>query len=297
VTFPTPLVQSRTLGSLRIHAIQAGGQRLDGGAMFGVVPKVLWQRKIEADERNRIQMGMRCLLIEHPDGLVLLDTGAGTKEDQKFVDIYGMELTADVPTQRAGETALEAGIRSLGFTPEDIRVVINTHLHFDHAGGNTRRDADGTLTPTFPNATYIVQSGEYEYATHTNERTAASYFAHNFVPLHDAGRMHLVDGDVELVRGITARKTPGHVPYHQSVLIESGAERAIFLGDVIPTAHHVPLAWIMGYDVEPLRTLESKRALLRDAAAEQWLMIFEHDATHAWGTIAPDAKGYAYSDQ
>jgi glyoxylase-like metal-dependent hydrolase (beta-lactamase superfamily II) len=297
VTFPTPLVQSRTLGSLRIHAIQAGGQRLDGGAMFGVVPKVLWQRKIDADERNRIQMGMRCLLIEHPDGLVLLDTGAGTKEDQKFVDIYGMELTADVPTQRAGETALEAGIRSLGFTPEDIRVVINTHLHFDHAGGNTRRDADGTLIPTFPNATYIVQSGEYEYATHTNERTAASYFAQNFTPLHDSGRMHLVDGDVELVRGITARRTPGHVPYHQSVLIESGAERAIFLGDVIPTAHHVPLAWIMGYDVEPLRTLESKRALLRDAAAEQWLMIFEHDATHAWGTIAPDAKGYAYSDQ
>jgi len=297
MTFPTPLLQTRELGSLRIHAIQAGGQRLDGGAMFGVVPKVLWQRKIEADERNRIQMGMRCLLIEHADGLVLIDTGAGNKENQKFIDIYGMELTADVPEQRPDETALEAGIRAAGFTPEDVTVVINTHLHFDHAGGNTRRTVDGEVVPTFANATYITQAGEYEWATNTNERTAASYFAPNFVPLKESGQLHLIDGDVEIVKGITARKTPGHVPYHMSLLIDDGSERACFLGDVMPTTNHVPLAWIMGYDVEPLRTLESKRALLRDAAAEQWLMIFEHDAFHAWGSVTPDAKGYAYADR
>lgn len=297
MTFPTPLLQTRELGSWRIHAIQAGGQRLDGGAMFGVVPKVLWQRKIEADERNRIQMGMRCLLIEHPDGLVLIDSGAGNKEDRKFIDIYGMELQADVPEQRADETALEAGIRAAGFTPEDVKVVINTHLHFDHAGGNTRRDADGAVVPTFVNATYVVQAGEYAWATNTNERTAASYFAPNFLPLQESGRMHLVDGDVEIVRGITARKTPGHVPHHQSLLLENDGARALFLGDVMPTVNHVPLAWIMGYDVEPLRTLESKRALLRDAAAEDWLLIFEHDAFHAWGTVVPDAKGYAYTDR
>lgn len=200
MTFPTPLLQTRQLGALRIHAIQAGGQRLDGGAMFGVVPKVLWQRKIEADERNRIQMGMRCLLIEHPDGLVLIDTGAGNKEDQKFIDIYGMELQADVPEQRADETALEAGIRAAGFSPDDVKVVINTHLHFDHAGGNTRRNADGNVVPTFANATYVVQAGEYEWATHTNERTAASYFPPNFEPLKASGQLHLVDGDVEIVR-------------------------------------------------------------------------------------------------
>ena len=296
MTFPTPLLQTRMLGDLRIHAIQAGGQRLDGGAMFGVVPKVLWQRKITADERNRIQMGMRCLLVEHPDGLVLIDTGAGTKEDQKFIDIYGMELRADVPEQRDDETALEAGIRAAGFTPDDVRVVINTHLHFDHAGGNTRREADGSVVPNFRNATYVVQHGEYEYATHTNERTAASYFPPNFEPIKAAGKLHLVDGDVEIVKGIRALKTPGHVPHHQSLVIESAGQKLCFLGDVIPTAHHVPLAWIMGYDVEPLRTLESKRALLRDAAAEEWLLVFEHDSAHAWGTIAPDAKGYAYTE-
>jgi glyoxylase-like metal-dependent hydrolase (beta-lactamase superfamily II) len=295
--FPTPLVQTRELGSLRIHAIQAGGQRLDGGAMFGVVPKVLWQRRIEADERNRIQMGMRCLLIEHPDGLVLIDTGAGNKEDQKFIDIYGMELKADVPEQRQDETALETGIRAAGFAPEDVRLVINTHLHFDHAGGNTRRDATGAVVPTFANATYVVQAGEYAWATHTNERTAASYFPANFDPLKTSGQLQLIDGDVEIVRGISARVTPGHVPFHQSLIVESGAERACFLGDVMPTVNHVPLAWIMGYDVEPLRTLESKRALLREAAADNWLLIFEHDAFHAWGSVTPDAKGYAYADR
>ena len=296
MTFPTPLLQTRQLGSLRIHAIQAGGQRLDGGAMFGVVPKVLWQRKIDADDRNRIQMGMRCLLIEHPDGLVLIDSGAGNKEEQKFIDIYGMELQAAVPEQRADETALEAGIRTAGFVPDDVKFVINTHLHFDHAGGNTRRDAEGQVLPTFRNASYIVQAGEYEWATHTNERTSASYFAPNFAPVKAAGQLHLVDGDVEIVRGITARKTPGHVPHHQSLLIDGGSEQALFLGDVMPTVNHVPLPWIMGYDVEPLRTLESKRALLHDAADGKWLLIFEHDAFHAWGTVAADAKGYAYTD-
>jgi glyoxylase-like metal-dependent hydrolase (beta-lactamase superfamily II) len=297
MAFPTPLVQSRQIGELRVHAIQAGGQQLDGGAMFGVVPKTLWQRKIAADERNRIQMGMRCLLIEHPAGLTLIDSGAGTKEDQKFVDIYGMELRADVAEQRADETALEAGIRVLGFTPEDVRLVINTHLHFDHAGGNTRRAADGTIVPTFINARYVVQAGEYEWATHTNERTAASYFPHNYETLRQTGRLELLDGDLEIVSGITARKTPGHTPHHQSLLIESAGQRALFLGDVIPTSHHIPLAWIMGYDVEPLRTLESKRALLREAADESWLLIFEHDASQAWGTVSTDSKGYAFSGQ
>ena len=297
MTFPTPLLQTRQLGDLRIHAIQAGGQRLDGGAMFGVVPKILWQRKIDADERNRIQMGMRCLLIEHPDGLVLIDTGAGNKEDQKFIDIYGMELQADDPAQRADETALETGIRAAGFEPDDVTMVISTHMHFDHAGGNTRRNADGQVVPTFAHATYIVQAGEYEWATHTNERTSASYFPPNFEPVKAAGQLHLIDGDVEIVKGITARKTPGHVPHHQSLLIDGGSERALFLGDVMPTVNHVPLPWIMGYDVEPLRTLESKRALLRDAADDNWLLIFEHDAFHAWGTVAHDAKGYAYTDR
>jgi glyoxylase-like metal-dependent hydrolase (beta-lactamase superfamily II) len=294
MTFPTPLVATRQLGALRIHAIQAGGQRLDGGAMFGVVPKVLWQRRIPADERNRIQLGMRCLLIEHPDGLVLVDTGVGNKEDAKFLDIYGVEHRPD--DTPADETALESGLRALGFASGDVRHVINTHLHFDHAGGNTRRTSDGSVVPTFANATYHVQRGEYEYATHTNERTGASYFPPNFEPVRVRDQWRLWDGDDEVLSGIEVRLTPGHVPHHQSVVVRSAGEVACFLGDVVPTAHHLPLPWIMGYDVEPLVTLETKRWLLAEAEREQWLMIFEHDAETAWGRVRNDGKAYGLRD-
>jgi glyoxylase-like metal-dependent hydrolase (beta-lactamase superfamily II) len=260
---------------------------LDGGAMFGVVPKVLWERRIPADARNRIPMGMRCLLIEHDTGLILVDTGAGNKETEKFYDIYGIENSG------GGErTALEAGIRAAGHRPEDVALVINSHLHFDHGGGNTYRDLDGSVRLSLPNARYVVQRGEYEFATHTNERTAASYFPHNFVPVYEAGRFDLVEGEREIVPGITVIPTPGHVPFHQGILIESGGERAFFLADLVPTAAHLPLPWIMGYDVEPLVTLESKRWLLERALKEQWLVVFEHDATNAWGRVGHDGKSY-----
>ncbi|MBI2408207.1 MAG: MBL fold metallo-hydrolase [Gemmatimonadetes bacterium] len=284
---PTPLVQSRRIGRFSVHALQAGGQMLDGGAMFGVVPKPLWERKIPSDPRNRIPMGMRCLLIEHESGLVLIDTGAGHKETSKFLDIYGIEN--DGGGQR---TMLEAAIVAAGFSPSDISLVINTHLHFDHAGGNTALEADGRVVSAFPNARFVVQAGERHYAMHTNERTAASYFPRNWEPLREAGKLDLVDGATEIVKGIRSLVTPGHVPFHQSILIDGGSEMACFLGDVIPTHIHMPLPWIMGYDVEPLRTLESKRALLETALAEQWLLIFEHDASVAWGYAKHDGKAY-----
>ena len=287
MAFPAPLVQTTQVGRLTVHAIQAGGQQLDGGAMFGVVPKPLWERRIPADARNRIQMGMRCLLVEHDVGLVLVDTGLGNKEAAKFLDLYGVDNAgAD------GRTALEDGLRQLGHAPEDVRLVINTHLHFDHAGGNTYRAADGAVRASFPNARYVVQRGEWHYATHTNERTAASYLAPNFVPLHEAGVLDLVEGEGEVVAGIRVLPTPGHVPFHQSVLLESAGEVACFLGDVVPTSAHLPLPWIMGYDVEPLVTLESKRWLLRRAQEEGWLVIFEHDAAVAWGRVAHDGRAY-----
>ncbi|CAN5619979.1 MBL fold metallo-hydrolase [soil metagenome] len=288
MTRPEPLVQPLRIGELRCHAIQAGGQRLDGGAMFGVVPKPLWEKRIPADERNRIQLGMRCLLIEHPDGLVLIDTGAGNKESAKFQDIYGIENEGE-----QSRTALEDGIRAAGHAPEAIDVVINTHLHFDHAGGNTYADAGGEVAVTFPNAEYWVQRGEYDYATHTNERTAASYFDRNYVPIQKAGKLQLFDGETEVMAGVRVIPTPGHTPFHQSVLVTSGAARACFLGDVAPTAAHLPLPWIMGYDVEPLVTLESKRRLFAQALAEEWLLIFEHDAVRPWGRIAHDGKTYS----
>jgi glyoxylase-like metal-dependent hydrolase (beta-lactamase superfamily II) len=284
-----PLVQSRTLGALRVHALQAGLQQLDGGAMFGVVPKTLWERKIPADERNRIPLGMRCLLIEHPDALVLIDTGAGDKETEKFYGIYGIENSA---IGQVGPTQLESALAEAGFAPADVDVVINSHLHFDHAGGNTRRGEDGAPVVSFPNARYLMRRGEWEWAHHTNERTAASYFGHNYDPVQQAGRAELVDGDREVLAGISLRHTPGHTPHHQGILIESGGERMFYLADLAPTTSHVPLPWIMGYDVEPLVTLETKRRLWAEAARERWTVVFEHDAVNAFGRIVADGKGY-----
>ena len=284
---PTPLHESRALGALTLHALQAGGQRLDGGAMFGVVPKPLWERRIAADEKNRIALGMRCLLVEHPQGLVLIDTGVGNKEDQKFRDIYGIE--SEVPGH---PTMLHAALAAAGYTPDDVKVVINTHLHFDHAGGNTMADAVGRVVPTFGRARYLIHAAELHYATHTNERTAASYFSRNWDALKATGQLELVESGTELLPGIRMRHTPGHTPTHQSIIVESAGETAVFLGDVCPTTAHIPLPWIMGYDVEPLVTLESKRALWKDAEAGNWLLVFEHDAATAWGRVRSGAKGY-----
>ena len=284
-----PLVQSRTIGSLTVHALQAGLQQLDGGAMFGVVPKTLWERKIPADERNRIPLGMRCLLIEHPDALVLIDTGAGDKETEKFYGIYGIENS---PIGGVGPTQLESALEQAGYGAADVTLVINSHLHFDHAGGNTRRGEQGAAVPTFPNARYVVRRGEWDWAHRANERTSASYFAHNYDPLQTSGQLELIDRDARILPGLSLRETPGHTPHHQGILIESGGERMFYLADLAPTTSHVPLPWIMGYDVEPLVTLETKRRLWAEAAAERWTMVFEHDSVHAFGRIVADGRGY-----
>ncbi|HYT70517.1 MAG TPA: MBL fold metallo-hydrolase [Gemmatimonadales bacterium] len=271
------------VGRLTCHTLEAGLQRLDGGAMFGVVPKPLWERRIPPDERNRIPLALRCLLVEHDAGLVLIDTGLGNKESDKFKDIYGV---ANEGT--GGRTRLEDALARLGYRPEDVRWVINTHLHFDHAGGNTYRDPAGNVVPTFPGARYVVQKGELDFARHTNERTAASYLPHNFEPVS----FELVDGEAEVLPGIRCLPTPGHVPFHQSVLVESGGERACFLADLVPTSAHLPLPWIMGYDLLPLTTLESKRQLYRRAEAEAWVLVFEHDPGVAAGRLGREGKGF-----
>ena len=258
--------------------------------MFGVVPKNLWERKIPADARNRIPLGLRCLLIEHPDALVLVDTGIGDKENEKFMAIYGVENS---PVGAVGPTQLESALAEAGFAPADVDLVVNSHLHFDHAGGNTRRGEDGAAVLAFPNARYVIRRGEWDWAHDTNERTAASYFPHNYDPASAAGRLELVDDDRELLPGISLRRTPGHTPHHQGILVESGGERLFYLADLAPTAAHVPLPWIMAYDVEPLVTLETKRRVWAEAAAERWTVIFEHDAAIAFGRIVGDGKGYS----
>lgn len=278
-----PIVRTRKHGAFTIHAIEAGGQRLDGGAMFGVVPKPLWEKRIAADERNRIPLAMRCLLVETPDALVLIDNGCGNKETQKFREIYGIENDG-TPTR------LEDGLKQLGFGPDDVDIMIDTHLHFDHAGGNTFLDADGELRLSFPRARYIVQQGEWDYAHWKNERIQASYLPHNFDPVEQAGQFEFVSGEQEVVPGVRVMPTPGHTPHHQSVIIESEDEIACFLADVMPTGAHVPAAWIMGYDVEPLVTLESKKKLLRQAQNERWLLVFEHDPAVAWGYLTDEDR-------
>lgn len=284
------------VGSLRCFTLETGRQMLDGGAMFGVVPKPLWERRIVPDARNRIPLAMRCLLVEHPDGLVLIDSGLGNKEDAKFRDIYGVANCGGV-----GETFLQDALLDLGYRPDEIRWVINTHLHFDHAGGNTLIDGDPDGEPgpprlAFPNATYVVQRGELEFARHTNERTRASYLPHNFEPVAEANRWQLVEGEEEVLPGISVRLTPGHIPWHQSVWVSDGDETAVFLGDICPTTAHLPLPWIMGYDLEPLVTLETKRWLLSEAVARGWRLVFEHDPVVAFGMAVTEGKGVGLRD-
>jgi glyoxylase-like metal-dependent hydrolase (beta-lactamase superfamily II) len=195
---------------IRVQTVMAGSLWLDGGAMFGVVPKTLWSRRTDADERNRIQLAMRCLLIETEAATILVDTGLGNKDDDKFHDIYGVS--------NAGEpTRLESSLRAIGVEPGQVDIVVNTHLHFDHAGGNTVRRPDGRVEPTFPNAAYAIQRGEWDYARLDNERVQASYVADNFVPLEAAGRVRWLDGEREsIVPGVEVIRTPGHTPFHQS---------------------------------------------------------------------------------
>ncbi|HET9984947.1 MAG TPA: MBL fold metallo-hydrolase [Longimicrobiales bacterium] len=276
-----PLRRTRELGRFRIHALEAGLQRLDGGAMFGVVPKPLWERRIPADEKNRIPLALRCLLVETPDALVLIDNGIGNKEDEKFRSIYGVE-------NPGSPTRLEDALRDAGFSPDDVDVVIDSHLHFDHAGGNTFRDAEGQVRLAFPRARYFAQRGEWEYAHWDNERIRASYLPDNFDPVHRAGVLTLIEGETEIVPGIRGLPTPGHTPFHQSILLESQGETALFLADVVPTSAHLPFPWIMGYDVEPLVTYESKRIVLPRARDEGWLLVFEHDPVVPWGRLDPD---------
>jgi glyoxylase-like metal-dependent hydrolase (beta-lactamase superfamily II) len=275
-----PLTRTLTLGGMRVHALEAGVFWLDGGGMFGVVPRPLWEKKIPPDPRNRIALALRCLLVEAPHALVLVDSGVGSKESESFREIYGLD-NAGSPTR------LEDGMRSLGFEPGDVDMVVSTHLHFDHAGGNVVLRDDGSLAPSFPRARHIVQKGELEFAASPNERVRASYMSKNFAPLVKAGLVDTVEGEARVTEGIRLLPTPGHTPHHQSVVLQSRGESAVFLADVCPTAVHLPLPWIMGYDLEPLRTLESKRVLWERAREEGWLLIFQHDASVPWGRMDP----------
>jgi glyoxylase-like metal-dependent hydrolase (beta-lactamase superfamily II) len=229
-------------------------------------------------------LALRCLLVETPSALVLVDSGVGNKESEKFRDIYGVDNHGD-------PTRLEDGLRSVGVAPGDVDLVVSTHLHFDHAGGNVALDPDGTMRPAFPGARYVMQKGELEFATSANERVRASYMAKNFASLVEEGRVDTVEGETVLMEGIRLLPTPGHTPFHQSIILESRGETGIFLADLCPTTAHLPLPWIMGYDLEPLVTLETKRAVLGLAREEGWILLFQHDVADPWGRLDPDSEG------
>ena len=268
-----------TFGGLELTPLLDGYLRLDGGAMFGVVPKTLWEKRLPADERNRIRFAMRPLLVR-ADRLMMIDAGAGDKMDEKSAGIYGLERAENLDV-----TMAQAGVRA-----EDIDIVLASHLHFDHAGGFTARDASGAVVPRFPRARYVVNSGEWEDATHPHERNRASYFAENYVPLQDAGVVDFMDGDGEVMPGVRVRRTGGHTRCHQIVYIESGGKTAVFAADLIPTTAHVDVPWIMAYDLYPMETLEFKRAFVREAIDREYLIFFEHDPNIAAGYIRQKDK-------
>ena len=270
-----------SLSRLELHLLSDGEFRLDGGAMFGVVPKVLWQAFKEPDERNRIRMTTNCLLVEAGDELVLIDTGVGDKLDERARDIFALGEGPRLPDRLA----------SAGFAPEDVTHVLLTHLHVDHCGWNTRRDGAG-LVPTFPRARYWINRTEVEHARRPNVRDRSSYLPENWEPLFDAGRVELFDCDAEPIAGVRAVLAAGHSPGMCVVTLDGGdGERGIFLADLVPTAAHVPIPWIMAYDLEPLRTLEEKQRWVPRAADGDWLCIFEHDADEPVGRIVEVEPG------
>ncbi|MGH9573382.1 MAG: MBL fold metallo-hydrolase [Candidatus Acidiferrales bacterium] len=253
------------LGDLEFHILSDGHIYLDGGAMFGIVPKPLWEKRIPADSRNRIKLGLNCFLIYAAGKRILIETGAGGKFDDKRRDIYGLDGPR-LPDQ----------LRDYAIAPGDIEIVVNTHLHFDHCGGNTRFEND-KMVPTFPNAKYVVRKGEYENAMHVNERTRATYFAENFALLEKTKQLQLIETDTEIVPGVELICAPGHTAHMVGVKLSGGGKTAFLLADLVPTTAHLPLAWGMGYDLFPLTVLENKRKWLPRIAAEEWIALFVHD--------------------
>jgi glyoxylase-like metal-dependent hydrolase (beta-lactamase superfamily II) len=268
-----------TFGDVELVPLSDGSFRLDGGAMFGVVPKPLWEKRAPADERNRIELGLRPLLVTAGGKNVLIDAGIGDKVGPREVEIFAIRR----------ERHLDHALAAAGLTANDIDVVIATHLHFDHAGGFTQL-VDGVLMPRFPHARYLIRRDEWEDATHPHERNRASYLQENFAPLAEAGVVDFIEGDGDLLPGISVWRTGGHTMHHQLVRIESGGRTAVFVADLMPTTAHVDAPWIMGYDLYPMDTLMYKKRFLSEAIEGGYVIFFEHDPAVAAGIIRQDGR-------
>jgi glyoxylase-like metal-dependent hydrolase (beta-lactamase superfamily II) len=267
-------------GDMTLRLVNGGDFRLDGGAMHGVVPKVVWSRLVSCDEQNRCSYATHCLLIETGKKRVLVETGNGDKFSPREKEMYGIDH----------DRSIEHNLVALGVEPTSIDFVIMSHLHFDHSGGTTKRRGD-ELVPVFPRARHVIQAREWQDATHPHERNRASYLKENLAPLESAGLVQRVEGETEIVPGIRVLPTPGHTAGHQSVVISDGhGQHVVFFGDVIPTEVHLRLPFIMGYDLDVVGTLESKRRLLERVEKERWLVVFGHERAHPSGYLGRDAK-------
>lgn len=267
-----------SIGDFELTIFSDGTYFLDGGAFFGVVPKVMWSKKVSADEQNRVVTGLNSLLVRNGKHTVLIETGIGNKLPERMAKIYGQ------PAKLLDN--LSAG----GIAPEDIDVVINTHLHFDHCGWNTVRK-NGQVVATFTKAKYYVQEGEWQHGRRQHERDAVSYISDNYDPLITNGQMQLLHGDQEIVPGVSVKIVPGHTANMQAVIIKSGGETACYISDLIPTAAHLDLTWVMAFDLFPLQSIESRKRYYAQAVPEKWLTVFTHDPGLPCCYLEKDEKG------
>jgi len=270
---------------MKLHVVEAGNFKLDGGAMFGVVPKVLWERTNPADENNQIEMACRCLLVEYDSRLILIDTGMGEKQSEKFFSHY----------HRWGNHTLEGSLKKAGFAIDQITDVFLTHLHFDHCGGAVRYTDQGTLVPSFPNASFWVHKEHWLWATTPNVREKASFLPENILPLEKSGQLQFIEGSGPLLE-----KTPfpfsillvdGHTEKQMLPIIDYRGSRLVFCADLIPTAGHLPIPYVMGYDTRPLLTLDEKSAFLKEAEENDVLLFLEHDTNHEIISLKKTEKG------
>jgi len=272
-----------TLGDFELTVVSDGTYFLDGGAFFGVVPKTMWSKRVMPDEQNRLDVGLNSLLVRTGDKNILIETGIGNKLSDRLVQIYKQPAK------------LLENLHAAGVAPEDIDIVINTHLHFDHCGWNTVRRGDQVVA-TFPNAKYYVQEKEWEHGRLQLERDAISYMSPNYDPLLETGQMVLLNGDQEIVHGISVKVFPGHTANMQGVMIESGGgghekKKACYISDLIPTSNHLDLTWVMAFDLFPLETIESRKKYYAWAIPERWLTVFTHDDQAPWGYVERGERG------
>jgi Zn-dependent hydrolases, including glyoxylases len=276
-------MQKITIGDFELTSLSDGIYHLDGGGLFGVVPKPLWSKRITSDENNRVPTGLNSVLVRADNKNILIETGIGNKLPDKMAQIYGQPAK------------LLDNLSAVGLSPDDIDIVINTHLHFDHCGWNTIR-RNGAIAATFPNAKYYVQEGEWKHA-HENQRDAVSYMTDNYDSLVSSEQMELLRGDREIVPGISVQVFPGHTRHMQAVVIQGGGKTACYISDLIPTSAHVELNWVMSFDLYPLETIESRKHYYSRAIPERWLTMFTHDPEIPWAYVEKDERGKIVAKQ